>query len=109
MAEGGVEDIPTEKTHLIPKTGDDDDDGDKTDWDNIDLSQIPATEETTLGDTDSAQNSFKPDAASTPSGGESINMPTRTRLPKSAGLASQKPLLVSQQHARHGVRLKRSL
>ena len=41
MAEGGYEpmDATTEKTLLIPDTGDDDDD---TDWDNTDLSQIPA-------------------------------------------------------------------
>ena len=71
MAEGGFDppDPTSEKTPLMP--GDDDDD---TDWNNIDLNQIPAP-----GDTDSTQP-FEPGAASTPAG-EQVPMSTRTRLP----------------------------
>ena len=76
MAERGFDptDPTTEKTHLIPGDGDDDDD---TDWNNTDLSQIPAQPP---GDTDSTHNPFEPWAASTPAG-EQIPMVTRTRLP----------------------------
>ena len=79
MAEGGYDptDPTTEKTPLIPDTGDDDDDTDL--WNNIDLSQIPVTEEPTPGDTDSTQP-FEPGAASTPAS-EQVPMSTRTRLP----------------------------
>ena len=53
MAEGGFDptDPTTETTPLIPDTGDDDDDANP--WDNLDLNQIPVTEEPTPGDTDS--------------------------------------------------------
>ena len=80
MAEGGYDsmDATTEKTPLIPDTGDDDDD-DTNPWDNLDLSQVPVTEEPTPGDTDSTQP-FEPGAASTPAG-EQVPMFTRTRLP----------------------------
>ena len=76
MAEGGYDptDPTTEKDPLIPDTGDDDDD-DNFDWD-ADLGQIPADTE----DPDRTQP-FEPGAASTPAGGESIPMTTRTSLP----------------------------
>ena len=79
MAEGGYDstDPTTEKTPLIPDTGDDDDDTNP--WDNLDLSQVPGTEEPTPGDTESTQP-FEPGAASTPAG-EQVPMSTRTRLP----------------------------
>ena len=76
MAEGGIDPTDaTEKTPLIPKTGDDDDD-----ILDLDLSQIPATE----GKPNSTQP-FEPGAASTPSGGEQIPLATRTRLPPERG------------------------
>ena len=80
MAEGGFDptDPTTETTPLIPDTGDDDDDTNP--WDNLDLNQIPVTEEPTPGDTDSTQP-FEPGAASTPAG-EQIPMVTRTKLPQ---------------------------
>ena len=79
MAEGGYDpmDATTEKTPLIPDTGDDDDNTDPLN--NIDLNQIP----TLPGDTDSTQP-FEPGAASTPAG-EQVPMSTRTRLPKEQG------------------------
>ena len=75
MAEGGYDptDPTTDKTPLIPDTGDDDDDNawDKVDWNTpVD----PA-------DPDRTQP-FEPGAASTPAGGESIPMTTRTSLPQ---------------------------
>ena len=84
MAEGGFDptDPTTDKTPLIPKTGDDDDDDATNPWDSRDLSQIPVTEDPTH-DTDSTQP-FEPGAASTPSG-EQIPMTTRTRLPPERG------------------------
>ena len=68
MADGGFDptDPTTEKTPLIPRTGDDDDD----DWNNTDLGQTQP---------------FQPGDASTPAGGESIPMTTRTRLPQERG------------------------
>ena len=82
MAEGGYDptDPTTEKDPFIPDTGDDDDDGDDP-WDNTDLSKIPAYPEP---DPDRTQP-FEPGAASTPAGGESIPMTTRTRLPQERG------------------------
>ena len=74
-------DATTEKTPLIPDTGDDDDDTDP--WKNIDLNQIPAP-----GDTDSTHNPFETGAASTLAG-EQIPMSTRTRLPKEQGLHTE--------------------
>ena len=83
MAEGRYDpmDETTEKTPLIP--GDEDDDDDTNPLDNLDLSQIPVTEEPTPGDTDSTQP-FEPGSASTPAG-EQIQMTTRTRLPQESG------------------------
>ena len=83
MAEGGYDpaDAATEKDPFIPDTGDDDDATNP--WDNLDLSQVPVTEEPTPGDTDSTQP-FEPGAASTPAG-EQVPMSTRTRLPKEQG------------------------
>ena len=84
MAEGGYDptDPTTEKTPLIPGDNDDDDDDTGTvnpgmNWDNTDLGQIPA-------DPDRTQP-FEPGTASTPAGGESILMTTRTRLPAERG------------------------
>ena len=72
MAEGGYEprDETTDKDPL-PGTGDDDDDDDS--W-------LPPYPE----DPDKTQP-FKPGAASTPAGGESMPMSTRTRLPQERG------------------------
>ena len=74
MAEGGYDptDPTTEKTPL-PDTGDDDDD-DNFGWD------TPVV----LEDTDRTQP-IEPDDASTPAGGESIPMTTRTSLPQERG------------------------
>ena len=74
MAEGGYDptDPTNEKTPLIPDTGDDDDDA----WDNVNWN--------TPVDPDRTQP-FEPGAASTPAGGESIPMTTRTRLPQERG------------------------
>ena len=83
MAEGGYDpmDATNEKTSLIPDTGDDDDDDDDgTDWDNLDLSQVPAPDFQPPGDTDSTQPFGPPGDASTPAG-EQVPMSTRTRLP----------------------------
>ena len=67
MAEGGYDpmDETTEKTPLIPKGGDDDDD-----WNDVDLSTHPIPEENTT-------NPFEPGASSTPARGEDIEMTTR--------------------------------
>ena len=80
MAEGGYDpmDATTEKTPLSPDTGDDDDD---TDWDNTDLSQIPAPDFQPPDDHDSTQPFDPPRAASTPAG-EQIPMVTRTQFPQ---------------------------
>ena len=76
MAEGGYDPTdPTEKTPLIPDTGDDDDDA----WGNVDWN-TPVDPE----DPDRTQP-FEPGGASTPTGGESIPMTTRTRLPQERG------------------------
>ena len=74
MAEGGYDptDPTNEKTPLIPDTGDNDDDA----WDNVNWN--------TPVDPDRTQP-FEPGAASTPAGGESIPMTTRTRLPQERG------------------------
>ena len=84
----------TDKTPLIPDTGDDDDDGEDTgtvnpgiDWDNTDLGQIPIDP----ADPDRTQP-FEPGAASTPAGGESIPMTTRTRLPPRARASHRRNL-----------------
>ena len=71
MAEGGYDpmDETTDKTPLIPKGGDDDDD----EWRNTDLSLHPIPEE------EEPTNPFEPGASSTPARGEEISM--RTRLP----------------------------
>ena len=75
MAEGGYDPTdPTEKTPLIPDTGDDDDDDIAIDW------NTPVDPE----DPDRTQP-FEPGGASTPTGGESIPMTTRTRLPQERG------------------------
>ena len=78
MAEGGYD--PTdEKTPLIPRTGDDDDDDGEDAWANVNWNTPvdPA-------DPDRTQP-FEPGTASTPAGGESILMTTRTRLPLERG------------------------
>ena len=86
MAEGGYDPTnPTEKTPLIPDTGDDDGEDTGTvnpgmNWDETDLGQIPIDPE----DPDRTQP-FEPGAASTPTGGESIPMTERTRLPQERG------------------------
>ena len=83
MAEGGYDpnNSATDKTPLIPSTGDDDDDTgtDNTgiNWDETDLGHVPADPD--------RPNPFEPGAASTPAGGESIPMATRTRLPQERG------------------------
>ena len=80
MAEGGYDtrDETTDETPLIPGTGDDDDNGGDLwvdfDWD------TPVDPE----DTDRTQP-FEPGGASTPAGGESIPMTTRTSLPQERG------------------------
>ena len=78
MAEGGYDpDTTTEKTPLIPDTGDDDDDNDiwvDKDWDTpVDPEEPDRTQP------------FEPGGASTPAGGESIPMTTRTSLPQERG------------------------
>ena len=78
MAEGGYDPTDqTEKTPLIPDTGNDDDDNDP--WDNFDWN-APVDPE----DPDRTQP-FEPGAVSTPAGGESIPMTTRTSLPQESG------------------------
>ena len=81
MAEGGYDpmDETTEKTPLIQKKGDDDEDTD-IDWDNIDFEKIPIDP----SDPDKTYP-FEPAGASTPAGGESIPMTTRTSLPQERG------------------------
>ena len=81
MAEGGYDpmDETTDKDLLIQKKGDDDDDED-IDWDNIDFAKIPIDP----SDPDK-KYPFKPGGASTPAGGESIPMTTRTSLPQERG------------------------
>ena len=82
---------PTETTPLTQHTDDADNTGDDAgndnqviDWD-TDLSQVPAPGNyQPSGETDSTQP-FQPEATSTPSGGEQIPMPTRTRLPPERG------------------------
>ena len=76
MAEGGYDptDPTTDKTPLIPGTGNDDDDDTGVDWD------APVDPE----DPDKTQP-FEPGAASTPADGESIPMTTRTSLPQERG------------------------
>ena len=76
MAEGGYDptDPTTEETPLIPDTGDDDDGDDNFDW------NTPVDPE----DIDRIQ-SFEPDDASIPAGGESIPMTTRTSLLQERG------------------------
>ena len=77
MAEGiDPTDPTTEKTPPIPGTGDDDDDP----WPNLDWSKIPIDPE----EPDRTQP-FEPGGASTPAGGESIPMTTRTSLPQERG------------------------
>ena len=77
MAEGGYDPTdPTEKPPLIPDTGDDDDDDA---WGNVDWN-TPLDS----ADPDRTQH-FEPGGASTPAGGESIPMTTRTRLPQERG------------------------
>ena len=77
MAEGGYDptDPTTDKTPLIQSKGDDDDDA----WGNVDWN-TPVEPE----DPDRTQP-FEPGGASTPAGGESIPMTTRTRLPQERG------------------------
>ena len=79
MAEGGYDptDPTTDKTPLIPDTGDDDDDDDP--WANVDWNAPVDPEEP-----DRTQP-FEPGAASTPAGGESIPMTERTSLPQERG------------------------
>ena len=74
MAEGGDYDPTTEKTPLIPGTGDDNDDDN---WGNIHIVLDPEEPDRT--------QPFTPGAASTPAGGESIPMTERTRLPQERG------------------------
>ena len=79
MAEGGYDptDPTTDKTPLIPDTGDDDDPWDKIDW------NTPVDWDTPV-ETDRTQP-FEPGAASTPADVESIPMTTRTKLPQERG------------------------
>ena len=77
MADGGFDPAdPTEKTPLIPDTGDDDDNT-GIDWDNVDWN-------TPVDDPEHTQP-FEPGAASTPAGVESIPMTDRTKLPQERG------------------------
>ena len=80
MAEGGYDptDPTTDKTPIIPDTGDDDDDGDDP-WADVDWN-TPVDPV----DPDRTQP-FEPGAASTPAGGESIPMTTRTSLLQERG------------------------
>ena len=86
MAESIDPTDPTnEKTPLIQKKGDDDDEAPGTvnpgiDWDNIDFEKIPIDP----SDPDKTYP-FEPAGASTPAGGESIPMTTRTSLPQERG------------------------
>ena len=93
MAEGGVYEPTDETTLLIPKKDDAnaddanaDDDDDKDPWDGIDFSQIPIDPDAPYDPDDpETTGPFKPGAASTPAGGESIPMTERTRLPQERG------------------------
>ena len=78
MAEGGYDpmDETTDKDPLIQKKGDDDDDDD-IDLSKYDIHGNPIDPETT--------QPFEPGGASTPAGGESIPMTTRTSLPQERG------------------------
>ena len=82
MAEGGYEptDPTNEKDPLIPKKGDDDDGDDP--WGNTDWSKIPAWPEP---EEPNKTQPFEPGDASTPAGGESIPMTTRTSFPQERG------------------------
>ena len=85
MAESIDPTDPTnEKTPLIQKKGDDDEDTGTVnlgiDWDNIDFEKIPIDP----SDPDKTYP-FEPAGASTPAGGESIPMTTRTSLPQERG------------------------
>ena len=79
MAEGGYDptDPTNDKTPIAPGTGNDDDGDDP--WDDFDWN-TPVDPE----DPDRTQP-FEPGGASTPTGGESIPMTTRTRLPQERG------------------------
>ena len=82
MADGiDPTDPTTEKDPLIPGTGDgnDDDDDDGIDW-NADLSKIPIEP-----DDPETTHPFEPGGTSTPVGGESIPMTTRTSFPQERG------------------------
>ena len=88
MAEGGSMEETTDTSPLTTRTGDDDDDdagagagNNVIDWDNTDLSHVPAGQDfQPSGDTDRTQP-FEPGATSTPSGGgEEIPMTTRTMI-----------------------------
>ena len=86
MAESIDPTDPTnEKTPLIQKKGDDDDEDTGTvnsgiDWDNVDFEKVPIDP----SDPDK-KYPFEPAGASTPAGGESIPMTTRTSLPQERG------------------------
>ena len=78
MAEGGYDptDSTTDKNPIIPDTGDDDDDDPWADFD----------WNTPVDPEDSKRTQpFEPEASSTPTGGESIPMTTRTSLPQERG------------------------
>ena len=79
MAEGGYDpmDETTDKDPLIQKKGDDDDDIYDIDLSKYDIHGNPIDPETT--------QPFEPGGASTPAGGESIPMTTRTSLPQERG------------------------
>ena len=78
MAEGGYDptDPTTDKTPLIPDTGDDDDDNDP--WADVDLNTPLDPDPEPEPD---KRNPFEPAASSTPSDSERIALKTRTRLP----------------------------
>ena len=81
MAEGGYDptDPTTDKTPLIPDTGDDDDDGDAP-WANVDFN-APLDPDPEPEPEPDKRNPFEPAASSTPSDSEHIALKTRTRLP----------------------------
>ena len=83
MAEGGYHptDPTTDKDPLIPGTGDDDDNDAYDEWVSPDGNWDTPLERK---DPDRTQP-FEPGAASTPAGGESIPMTTRTSLPQERG------------------------
>ena len=85
MAEGGYDpmDETTDKTPLIPKKGDNNDDDSLY---NLDLSKIPAYPEPEP----EKRNPFEPAASSTPSDSERIALKTRTRLsPEKQGTSDE--------------------